>query len=522
VLLRHGARTLHADWSGASSLAALLAEIERLLARHRAADCLDLELLKNRREVAQADFAHELGNLQRGLRAIEVAFDYEAEATAAGRMIAENRSFARVLQRFCAARGLAEAAFWGGGGRVARFSVRAWRLHLSPPRLLRPYRAGSLVAAADMTPALLERMAAELGGWLVRNTAADGTQPYKYWPSRGEESTADNALRRFMATLWLGRWAQRCGEPDARAAAERNLRRNLAAYYVEDGGLGFIEHDGKAKLGAAAFAATALRESPLRVEIAAHLARLDAGIDAMWRPDGSFRTFHRPPERNDNQNFYPGEALLYWALRCRESGEEELRRRALLSLTWYRDWHLANRNPAFVPWHSQAAAELHRQTGEAWLRDWVFAMNDWLLALQQPAVPAPDFDGRFYDPRHPEYGPPHASSTGVYLEGLAEAFQLAEAAGDRARAERYAGAIRRGLRNLRQLQFRDDEDMAPYAQRARIEGALRTEVYDNTIRVDNVQHALGALLKLLPQPAFLATCPEVLESGGASAIVQSV
>jgi hypothetical protein len=37
-----------------------------------------------------------------------------------------------------------------------------------------------------------------------------------------------------------------------------------------------------------------------------------------------------------------------------------------------------------------------------------------------------------------------------------------------------------------------------YVARAeRVRGGIRTEAYDNTIRVDNVQHGLMALLKIL-------------------------
>lgn len=53
---------------------------------------------------------------------------------------------------------------------------------------------------------------------------------------------------------------------------------------------------------------------------------------------------------------------------------------------------------------------------------------------------------------------PHASATGVYLEGLIEAWTLAQRLGD-LRAEPYRHAILLGLRALRQLQFRHPSDM---------------------------------------------------------------
>ena len=48
-----------------------------------------------------------------------------------------------------------------------------------------------------------------------------------------------------------------------------------------------------------------------------------------------------------------------------------------------------------------------------------------------------------------------------------------------------------------QLQFSDAVDMYYVSQRDRVEGGLRTTVYDNAIRVDNVQHGLLAVMDAL-------------------------
>jgi hypothetical protein len=134
------------------------------------------------------------------------------------------------------------------------------------------------------------------------------------------------------------------------------------------------------------------------------------------------------------------------------------------------------------------------------LSDFVFEMNDWLLGVQQwDAGPGnPDVQGRFYDPGRP-FGPPHASSTGVYLEGLIDAHTIALAIGDSRRAESYRMAILRGLRSVMQLQFDQDLDLYYVRERDRdrVRGGIRTEVYDNRIRCDNVQHTLMAVLDIL-------------------------
>ena len=192
--------------------------------------------------------------------------------------------------------------------------------------------------------------------------------------------------------------------------------------------------------------------------------------------------------------------MLLWATLYAADPDPALLDRFMASFRYYRAWHLdeVNRNPAFVPWHTQADYLVWQETRDPALRNFIFEMNDWLLAMQQgDEVPYPDLQGRFYNPERPEFGPPHASSTGVYLEGLIDAYRLAVAVGDEARAERYRLAIRRGLRNVMQLQFQDEIDLYYTEEPARVRGGVRTELYDNVIRVDNVQHNLLAVLKIL-------------------------
>ena len=104
----------------------------------------------------------------------------------------------------------------------------------------------------------------------------------------------------------------------------------------------------------------------------------------------------------------------------------------------------------------------------------VFEMNDWLLPMQQWEGVAPDLHVRFHDPERPHFGPPHAASTGAYETALA-----------------------RGLRSQHQLQFRDGNDAFYVAEPHRVLGALRSEAYDNTVRIDSAAHAPVAAVKML-------------------------
>ena len=285
-----------------------------------------------------------------------------------------------------------------------------------------------------------------------------------------------------------------------REAAVRNLRFNLRRYFrsLGDGRGVLVERTG-AKLGATALAALAIIESPAPQEFGDELSMLTRAVASLEDDVLGFRTFFFPPERDgQNWNFYSGEALLFWAEAARRgvAGAPSFER-CLRVFELCRARHSRDRNPAFVPWHTQACASLFAQTGRRELADFVFEMNDWLLPMQQWDGLEPDVRGRFYDPARPGFGPPHASSTGVYVEGLADAAALARTLGHAPRASTYEQAIARGLRSLRQLQFRDRHDAFYVSQDHRVLGALRTRVYDNSVRVDSAAHALAAAIKVL-------------------------
>jgi hypothetical protein len=413
-------------------------------------------------------------------------------------VVATNRPHERHLERYADEQGVTVEDLIAGR-RVSVFTARQFYVDLRGGRPGQELLRGNvLIRPEEVTHEALRAFARRMSEWMVGSVQADGRMVYLYWPSRGEESKNNNTIRQWMATICLGRIA-RAGElPGAREAADRNLRYNLRTFYRERGGLGSIEYDGSSKLGAMALALVAIMESPLRPRLQAEEAALRRAIDHLWQPSGAFRTFLFPPQRNDNHNFYPGEALLAWAMSYAERPSVELDRKIMTSYAYYRRWHLANRNPAFVPWHTQAYFILWRTTGRPELASWTLDMNDWLLGMQERSMVAyEDTRGRFYDPGRPHYGPPHASSTGAYLEGLIDAFALARRLGDAPRAGAYRRSILLGLRDAMQLEFADDIDLFYVAQRGRVRGGLRTTVYDNSIRVDNVQHVLMALQKVL-------------------------
>jgi aspartyl/asparaginyl beta-hydroxylase (cupin superfamily) len=414
--------------------------------------------------------------------------------------VASNRSFIKMLRNSVAPWGLTVEEARAGGVTVIEFETRRFRLDLGrdDAPVIPLVRGTRLVPLEEVTLASVSILQELLSDYLVRSVQPDGRMVYLYHPSRGsEDRTRNNTIRQWMATRSLIRIGQRRGSNELLQAVRKNIDYNLKTMYAEAGELGLILEKDKVKLGAVALAALALTESPFAGEFAPVRDRLATTVDSLWRPDGSFRTFYRPAGRNDCQNFYPGEALLFWANRIVATRDPALLARFHRSFQYYRTWHQVNRNPAFVPWHTQAYCIVWQLTRDGELADAVFTMNDWLMGVQQwELAPHPDCQGRFYDPSRP-FGPPHASSTAVYLEGLADAVALARAIGEHDRAASYRTAILRGLRSLFQLTLKDDVDMFYIAKRDAVRGGVQTSEYDNAVRVDNVQHALTAIDKIL-------------------------
>jgi hypothetical protein len=144
-----------------------------------------------------------------------------------------------------------------------------------------------------------------------------------------------------------------------------------------------------------------------------------------------------------------------------------------------------------------AYARLWDRLADQRLVDAIFEMSDWLLGVQQwDEAPWEDCRGRFFAPDRP-FGPPHASSTAVYLEGLSEAFRIARVTGDSQRSRAYRIAILRGLRSLAQLTYKGVNDMNFHSKRDWLLGGVRSNEHNNNIRLDNVQHAIMAILGVI-------------------------
>ncbi len=468
-------------------------------------------------DTLQIDFSHsfrKVGSKQvlrrsyvrthRAQRGLEIRRGDDLMRYGPSRMIATNRGAKRMREVFRDRYKLSQETLNSASVAYRSFEAEQVLVELGDQPVAHLLQRGNDVVAVSQVGRESMGTWAELAaGYLRHHVHADGRMTYKYWPSILKESapSTNNMIRQWMATVALGKYAADRDDQATWELSEKNIDYNLGKFYHKEGEFGVIEWNGKVKLGALGLATIALVEHPKREKWADQEAALRRSIDSLWHEDGSFTTFFKPKGRNDNTNFYPGEALLLWAMLYERDRDERQLDRFMKSFRYYRAWHLdaKNRNPAFIPWHTQADYIVWSVTKNEELRDFVFEMNDWLLGIQQwDDTTYDDAKGRFYATKR-AFGPPHASATGVYIEGLIDAYRLAKAVGDTERTEAYRLSLVRGMRSMLQLQFVDAVDMSYIAEskRGAVRGGLRTTVYDNQIRCDNVQHPLMGILKVL-------------------------
>ncbi len=496
----NGRRQYHLWRYGNTILEALITAItdgrNGMSAKKRAlVNQLEIAIAHNFQELSyHKDYAKLTAKIDHGIHGLSITYGNKHKRYSPTLLLARNRKISKQLRLVREEWGLDKKKF--ATARFHRFEAEQILVTLGHGAKLMK-RGNQYISLNEVTQENTQKLADLMITWLKNNLHKDGRMTYKYWPSAGKESDSNNMIRQWMASVVLDKIA--ANEPHFWAQVERNIDYNLQHFYHQIGKFGLIQWRERVKLGALALATLAIIEHKKRQKWVLQEKAMLHSIDKLWHENGAFSSYLiKPAGALAQQNFYPGEALLLWSKIFVETKDHALLSRIMKSFHYYRNWHRSNRNPAFIPWHTQAYYQVWTQTQNDSLKDFIFEMNDWLLSMQQwDEVKYPDIKGRFYDPKRPKFGPPHASSTGVYLESLIDAYSLAKSVGDQTRANKYRISILRGLRSLMQLQFQDDIDMYYISKRKPVYGGLRTNIYNNEIRCDNIQHGLLAVLKIL-------------------------
>jgi len=261
--------------------------------------------------------------------------------------------------------------------------------------------------------------------------------------------------------------------------------------------------DDRNSVGATAMLCLSVLDSHRSDKYAGELSALVAGLAAMQKEDGSFRTCFPPASVESSQDYAPGETLLAIARYYAGQRDAHLREVCDRALPFYQRYFREHPSAPFIPWQTAAWGQLARVTQLRKYADFAFELSDALLPSQ---IDGKSGDEAIFNGGFDVHGGGRAGiATAVYIEGLVDAVQTARAFGETQRAARYVQAIRKGCRFVLQLRFKPEE--AFYVQSPQdVLGAVRDTPSDPSLRIDHNQHALCALLgaaevALATQPA---------------------
>jgi AMMECR1 domain-containing protein len=453
---------------------------------------IELTILYNEQKIKSKN------EIELGVHAIKIDSQAGSATFIASVPIVHNYNLDYNLLRLCKKAGLPDNCYNSKGVSIYKYEVYHF---ISNPRfddIQDLYRANIYFDVFDVNKKAVRESIDLAGEWMLNDMNSDGSLRYKYAPSTNDYPDENNMIRQIMGTWSLARIYTFTGEKKYLDAWHNNMEFNFNNFYVrdEEKDFGYLWFDNEAKLGSAAFALASILEigDP---EYDDEKQELINFIYYLQEPDGAFKTFYLPADRNDNQYYYPGEALLSLMILYEKTGDKEILAKVDKSFYYYREYYRNDKNPAFVPWQTQAFYKAYLATNKQEYADFIFEMNDWLVneMLWDSLEPYPDYVGRFYSAQHPDYGPPHAASTSVYIEGLSDAYKLAKKLGQTERAEKYRNAIILGMRSIINLQYRDGTMF--YLNNTELaRGGIRTRETDNSIRIDNTQHTIMAFINV--------------------------
>lgn len=379
--------------------------------------------------------------------------------------------------------------------KLERFRSTQWYEPRSGADIISLHRGLIVVPMSDVRRDRLAEAAERIAEYMAYRQLDDGLFTYQFEPGNDRYVEGGSPLAHAGATAALAMHAKVSGRSASRSAADLGIRYHLQGLTAapERSDAAFIATaDGENKLGLSALVALALGEYPDAAHYADTRRKLAKGMLSLQRPSGMFLTAFPPAVRLNEQDYYPGEALLALAAEQAIQPSDEILGAFDKAIEFYREYFRARRSPALVPWQVQAFARMAQLTGRSDFADYAFELTDGLIAeqLTDENCPWPELLGGI-SPTSP--GDPDIS-TALYLQAVSDALALARARGEVDRVRRYELVVRRAARFVMQLQVRPEEVYFVRSPRDAVHG-VRGAPALNRLRIDYCQHALIGLIK---------------------------
>ncbi len=378
---------------------------------------------------------------------------------------------------------------------LLRFRTLHWYQPAAAANTVELHRGMTLVPPEAVSRDGLDAAIAQLAEYIAYRQLPSGLFTYQFDPGLDRYGDEDNVVRQVGTTLAISAHARFSKKSASLAAADMAIRYHLQGLTdipSVDGASFIATADKQNKLGVTALLCLALAQYPNAEQYDAVRQRLIKGMLSLQRPSGMFVTAFPPAEQITAQDYFPGEALLALAMEYDRRPSAPILEAFDRAISFYRDYFRDSRSPAFVPWQVQAFALIAKHSKRKDYVDYVFELTDWLAEKQLTSANCgwPELRGGIAAQTKGRAG----VTTASYLEGFADALNLARTVGDLDRARRYETLVREAARFTIQLQIRPEEAYFIRSAQDAI-GGIRAAPAVNRLRIDHCQHALLGLMK---------------------------
>lgn len=354
-------------------------------------------------------------------------------------------------------------------------------------------RGMTFVSAANVTTESVDAAIVSLTDYLVQRLRSDGTFAYEYEPAAEKYSDRDNPVHQAGAMWALTVSAKRLPRSTIKTAADRaagRLREKVTKLAGVPSASFVRTNDDKNPSAVTAQMLLAMLNGEPDAEM---LDRLVAGLLWLQRSDGEFATAFPPAKRFPREHVYPSVTLLALAEAYKRQPSKNILTAFNRAFESYQKMLAERGDVEAVAWAIRPFARMAAVSNRAEFAEFAMRLADHLVARQLDAS-----NCRW----HELHGGIVATSnqlpratTAICLSALVEAHAAAKKFGDERRAESYRKAAMAAGRFVMQLQFRKPE---AYFLRLPEEavGGIRSSVADSRIRIENIQHALLALIAM--------------------------
>jgi hypothetical protein len=306
--------------------------------------------------------------------------------------------------------------------------------------------------------------------WFLNNIdQTKGILHYQYQPKIDSYSTENNHTRQ-LATLWAITELNKFLNTDQALTDLINSTLDYYLYFKKcTTDYCYLQIDNNSQIAQNAFSLLALQNTPNYHNSKNLQKQFAQALINQQQKNGSYKLYFNTKDLT-GLNYYPGETMLALMKYYQLTNNPVYLASVQKAYKYYKKYWQTNKNAAFIPWQTQAAYYLYQETGNQAIADFIFNMNDWLIAKNQIITP-------------------------VYLEGLIDAYKLAVQNQDQQRIQEYKKTINLSLNYLLNLQY-TEKSAQNFIEPQKVIGGFRNSLETDAQRIDSSQHALMALIKI--------------------------